>query len=146
MTASTPSSSTGQLVQSLTEDAAALVRQELHRAQQELADKARQAGKGGALLGGAAVLGTMAVGTSTALVLRVLERRLSPTTAALLGTALFAGGAGALAAAALRELRAAGPLVPTETVASLREDVRAATAATSPTTSTPPATGTPPTA
>jgi hypothetical protein len=128
MTASTPGSSTGQLVQSLTDDAAALVRQELRRAQQELADKARQAGKGAALLGGATVLGTMAVGTTTTLVLRVLERRLSPTAAALLGTVLFAGGAGALAAAALGELRAAGPLAPVDTVASLRDDVRAATA------------------
>lgn len=132
MTASKPGASTGQLVQSLTDDAAALVRQELQRAQQELADKARQAAKGGALLGGAAVLGSLAIGTSGALVLRVIERRFSPTTAALLATALFAGGAGTLGAAGLKELRMVGSLVPTDTVASLREDVRAATDPTPP--------------
>lgn len=138
MTASTPGSSTADLVQSLTNDVGALVRQELRQAQQELADKARQVGRAGGLLGAAAVLGTLAVGTSGALVLRVLERRFSPTTSAFLATGLFGGAAGALAATAVQQLREAAPLVPTGTVASLREDVRAAT------TATPPASGTPP--
>ncbi|RBY78864.1 phage holin family protein [Geodermatophilus sp. TF02-6] len=127
MTASTPGSSTAELLQAMSADLSALVRQELQHAQQELADKARQAGRAGAMLGGAAVLGTMAIGTSAALLLRLLERRFSPTTAAVLATGLYAGGAGALAVTALRELRRAWPLVPRETVASLREDVRVAT-------------------
>jgi hypothetical protein len=127
MTESTPGGNTADLLQALSADVAALVRQELRRAQEELAGKAKQAGRAGALLGGAGVLGVLAIGTSSAAFVRLLEKRLSPTGAAAVATLLYGAGAAALASAALAEFRRALPLVPEETVASVRSDVRVAT-------------------
>ena len=127
MTSSTPGQNTADLLQALSADVAALVRQEFARAQQELAAKGKQAGKAGALLGGAAVLGALAVGSSSAVLVRMLEKRFSPPTAALLATVLYGGGAAVLGAGGLAEFRRALPLVPEQTVAGIRSDVRVAT-------------------
>src|SRR4051794_38016333 len=126
MTSSSPGQSSADLLQALSSDVAALVRQELARAQQELAAKGKQAGKAGALLAGAALLGALAVGSSSAVLIRLLEKHFSRTTAAVLATLLYGGGAAALGSAALAEFRRALPLVPEETVASIRSDVRVA--------------------
>jgi hypothetical protein len=132
MASGTPGPSSSDLMQSLSADLTALVRQEFRQLQAELTDTARRAGRGGVLLGGAAVLGAMALGTSTALLVRLLERRLGPGGAATVATVLLGAGAGALATAGLAELRRAWPLVPEETLASVRDDVRAASEANGP--------------
>jgi len=116
----------GQLVDELTSDTAHLVRAEVRRGQEELLAKAREAAKGAALVGGAGVLGALAAGTSAAFVVRAVGKVLPPTTAALLTTVLYAAGAGALGAAGVAELKRVGPLLPEETIASVREDLRAA--------------------
>ncbi len=128
MTDSPPpaSASTADLLQSLTEDLTTLLRDELAQARAELAQKARRAGRAAAMLGGAAGLGVLAVGTSSATLVRLLELRFSPPTAAALATLLYGGGAAALASTARGELRRAGSLVPERTVASVRQDVAAA--------------------
>jgi drug/metabolite transporter (DMT)-like permease len=134
MTSGTPGTSTADLLNSLSADLTALVRQEFQRAQRELVDKIKQAGAGAGMLGAAGLLGALAAGSSVTLVRRILDKRLPPVTSALLTTVLFGGGAAALGVTALEQLRSAWPLVPEGAVASLRDDVRAAsdTAATPP--------------
>ena len=121
-----PNRTAGQLVDELTSDTAQLVRAEVRKGQQELLDKAKEASRGAALLGGAAVLGALAAGTSATFVVRTLGKVLPAPTAAFLATALYTGGAAALGSAGLAELKRVGPLWPEETLASIREDVRAA--------------------
>ncbi|WP_337061025.1 phage holin family protein [Kineococcus sp. G2] len=121
-----PGRTAGQLVDDLTSDTAELVRAEIRRGQQEVLAKAREASRGAAMLGGAAVLGALAAGTSAAFVVRTLGKVLPAPSAALLATALYGGGAAALAVAGTAELRRVGPPLPEETLASVRQDVRAA--------------------
>ena len=126
MTSSTPGQSTADLLQALSADLSNLVRQEFERAQGELVGKAKQASAAAGLLGASGVLGAIAAGSSATLLRRLLDTKLPPVTSALLTTAILGGGAAALASTALERLRAAWPLVPQETVASVRQDVRAA--------------------
>lgn len=116
----------------LTDDVRALVHQELRSAQDELALKARAASKGAAMLGGAAVLGALAAGTSAVMLMRMLEKVLPRTAAAIVATALYGGAAGLLAGTGIEEIRRVLPLVPEQTIEGLRADVRAATAEATP--------------
>lgn len=119
------------LIRTLGEDLQRLLRQEVQHARQELAGNAREAGRGVALLGGAGVFGALAAGTSAALLLRSLERVLPRTTAALVATGLYSGAALVLGQSGIAELRRLS-LVPTETLASLGDDLRVASGAAEP--------------
>jgi hypothetical protein len=121
------SSPTSELVRELSDTVSALVHLELRQAQLELSRKAREAARGGALLGVAGVLGGVAAGSSASIVRRRLDRAMPPVAAAATTTALFAAAAGAVAARAAVVLRRASPPVPEQTVASLRADLDAAT-------------------
>jgi hypothetical protein len=125
----TPSSAdedSGALFRSLGGDLGRLVRHELQSAQDELVAKARRAGRGGLLLGGAGALGAVTTGMAGVLVLRVLDGLLPKRTAALVATLLAGAGTAGLAALGIAELRRALPVVPADTVRSVQSDVRAA--------------------
>jgi hypothetical protein len=120
-------SSTGELLRTLTENVQDLVRGEVAHAKQEMTDKALAARPAAAMLGGAAVLGALAAGTSAAVLVRALDRFLPPVASAALATALLGGGAAALARAGIEELRLVGPPVPERTIENVKADVAAAT-------------------
>jgi hypothetical protein len=111
--------STGELLRTVTENVRSIVQAEVASARQEITDKALAARPAAALLGGAAVLGVLATGTSAVVLVRFLDRILPPTTAALAATALLGGGAAALAQAGIEQLRLVGPLVPERTIESV---------------------------
>ena len=113
-----------EAIRGFVDDVRELLQQELRTAQAELAGKARVASEGMLLLGVAVVLGALAAGASTAMIMRMLEKVLPPTMAAAVATVIFAAAAGVLAAAGLAEVRRALPLVPERALEELREEIR----------------------
>jgi Putative Actinobacterial Holin-X, holin superfamily III len=110
-----PGVPTGDLLQSLRADLSSLVRQQFQSVVQEYLGKAGQGRTGARLLGGSAVLGSMAAGSATALAIRLLERR--PATAPALTAALFGAAAAALVARGREQMRRAWSPLPQGTVA-----------------------------
>jgi hypothetical protein len=111
----------------LSEQTAALVRQEIQSARDELQRKLSGLVVAGALLGGATALGGFAAASLHAWLLRVLEKRLPPASAALLAGVLYGGAAGALGAAGVRRLRQSEAPYPTETLHQTATVIREAT-------------------
>lgn len=97
----------GDAAGALARDVAVLVRQEFDRALEQLRTSARESGMGLGMLGGAALCGTMTATGASLLLLRLLETRLPRPVAAAVFTTLYGGGTVALAAAGVRNLRAA---------------------------------------
>ena len=109
-----------ELVQTVSEHAVVLVREEVELARRELSAKAKHAAGGAAMLGGAALLGTLAAGTGTAGLVLLLSRRPGPSAAALGVAGVYAVGGVGLAQEGVSRLRAAVPPVPEETVGSIK--------------------------
>lgn len=122
-------SSTGELLRTLTENVRSLVQGEVASARQEMTEKALAARPAAAMLGGAAVLGALATGTSAVVLIRFLDKIFPPTTSAVVATALLGGGAVGLAKAGAEQLRLVGAPVPERTIESVKADVAAVTEA-----------------
>jgi len=99
-----------EALQPLIAELRALVREELHRIPQQYLDPARGGRIGMRMLFGAAVLGSMAAGSATALAIRLLEKR--PAAAPATTAAVFGAASAALAAAGRTRLRRAWAPVP----------------------------------
>lgn len=119
-------SSGAEAIRDFVDDMRELLEVELRAAQEELAGKFRVASEGALVLGVAVVLGGLAAGTSTVVILRMLEKVLPPALAATLVTVIFAAAAGLLATAGLAAVRRALPLVPERALDELWEEVREA--------------------
>lgn len=106
----------------LSDNSRTLVRQEVAAAQREMWDKARRAAPSIGLLAAAACFAAASAAASFRLSLRLLEKTMSPASAAFTATAVYgaaAGGAGAIAVWRLRQAE----LFPVNTARQTAEDI-----------------------
>jgi membrane protein len=113
----------GQLVSDLTEQITRLVRDEMRLAAAELQQKGKRLGVGAGLFGGAAVLAFYGGAALVVALILGLATLLAPWLAALIVGVAVLGVAGGLALVGKKQAQRAGPLVPEESVASVKADI-----------------------
>jgi Putative Actinobacterial Holin-X, holin superfamily III len=116
--------SIAELLKQLSDQTSTLVRQELDLAKAELTAKAKQAGKGAGMFGGAGILGLYGVGALTACVILALSTAMAGWLAALIVAVVYCAIAGVLALTGKNKVQEAVPPVPEQTVESVKEDVQ----------------------
>lgn len=117
--------STGQLVADLSEQTAALVREELRLAQAEMKEKGRGLGKGVGLLGGAGALVTYGVGVLLAAAVLGLATVVEAWLAALIIGACLLVAAAVGGLVGKKQVSDAAPPTPERTMRNVQEDVAA---------------------
>jgi uncharacterized membrane protein YqjE len=100
-----------------------LAKQELQLARAEMAEKGRRAGPGIGMVGAAGALALLAAGALTAFIILALDGVMPNWLAALIVAATYAAGAAALYFAGKERVQEAGPLVPEQTVETVKEDI-----------------------
>jgi uncharacterized membrane protein YqjE len=100
-----------------------LARQELQLAKAEMAEKGRRAGPAFGLMGAAAAVALLAAGALTAVLILALDGIMPNWLAALLVGLVYAAVAGGLYYAGKERVKEIGPLVPEQTVETIKEDV-----------------------
>ena len=115
--------SLGELLKQLSQDTTRLVHQELELAKAELTQKGKQAGAGAGLFGGAGALGLAALGALTACFILALDIIMPAWLAALIVAVVYGVIAAFLALRGRDKVKQATPLVPEQTVETVKEDV-----------------------
>lgn len=115
---------TGDLVKQLADQTSTLVRQEIELAKAELSAKGKVAGEGAGMFGGAAVVGLLALGTLTALVLSLLDKAMDFALAALIVTLVYGAIAALLALGGRERVKRGMPPAPEQTIETVKEDVQ----------------------
>jgi uncharacterized membrane protein YqjE len=115
---------TAELLRQLSDQTTTLLRQEIELAKLELREKAKKAGTGAGMFGGAGLLGVYAFGALTACIILALATFVPGWLAALIVAVVYAAIAGILALRGRAKVKEAGPPVPEQTVDTTKEDVR----------------------
>jgi uncharacterized membrane protein YqjE len=115
--------STGELLKRLSQQTSELVRKEVDLAKAELGEKAKTAGKGAGLFGGATLFGVTAFLALAGCLVALLATALDIWLAALIVAVVYAAIAGVLALMGKKQVQEATPPVPEQTVETLKEDV-----------------------
>jgi len=113
-----------ELIKRLSVDLTRLIRQELDLARVELIEKSKVVGAGAGMFSGAAVAGVLALGAFTAFLILALSLAMAPWLAALIVTIVYGAVAGVLAISGRKKIEQATPLVPEQTVDTVKEDVK----------------------
>ena len=108
----------------LGEGALTLARQELELAKAEMSEKGRKAGAGAGIMGVAGAIGLLAGGALTAFLILALDGVMPNWLAALLVGIAYAVAAAVLFSIGKRRVQEAAPLVPEQTLDSVKEDVQ----------------------
>lgn len=114
---------TGELLRQLSEDTQRLVRDELDLAKVEMTTKAKKAGIGAGLFGGAGLLGLYGFGTLLATVILALALVMDAWLAALIVTVVLFVAAGIAALVGKKNVDEGVPPKPERTMASVKKDV-----------------------
>ena len=115
--------SAAELVKQVAEQTQRLVRQEIALARLEISQKAKHAGIGAGLLGGAALVSFFGGATLVAMLVLLLATALEPWLAALIVAAGLLALAGVLAIGGKGQLARAAPPAPEQTIDSVKADV-----------------------
>lgn len=113
----------GDLLKQLSQETTTLVKQELELAKAEMTEKGRKAGPGLGMLGGAGVVGLLALGALTACFILALDGFMPNWLAALVVAAVYSAIAGLLYLRGKDRVQEATPVKPEQTIDSLKEDV-----------------------
>jgi uncharacterized membrane protein YqjE len=113
----------GDLVGKLSDDTVRLVRDEIRLAQAEMSQKAKAAGLGAAMFGGAGAFGLYGLGVLIAAAVVGLSMVVALWAATLIVAAVLFALAAVAALAGKKELGQAGPPLPTQAVQSTKQDV-----------------------
>jgi hypothetical protein len=113
----------GELLKQLSEQTTRLVHQELELAKAELTQKAKQAGMGAGMFGGAGAVGLAALGALTACFVLALDAVMPAWLAALIVAVVYGAVAAVLAMRGRAKVKQAVPPVPTQTIDTVKEDV-----------------------
>jgi uncharacterized membrane protein len=114
----------GELFKQLSDDLSTLVRQELKLAQVEMTEKGKKAGVGVGMVGGAGVVGLLALGAFTTCLIAALSTGMEVWTASLIVTVVYGVVAGVLALSGKDRVTEAIPPVPEQTIETVKEDAQ----------------------
>ena len=115
--------SIGQLVQRLSQQTAALVRQEMQLAQAELKEKGKRAGIGAGLFGAAGVVALAALGALVAALILAIGELVAMWISAFIVTGTLAVTAGVMALMGKKQVAEATPPKPEAAIESVQADV-----------------------
>ena len=113
----------GELVGRLSDDSVRLVRDEIRLAQAEMTQKAKAAGLGVAMFGGAGICGLYGLGVLIGAAVVALSLVVALWAATLIVAAALFAVAGVVALVGRKEFGQVGPPLPTEAVQSAKQDI-----------------------